>query len=253
MSEMNTPKDKRAELSQTIEGVFKRDPQLLAAIFRELIPELSAHALERCREHLASAQIPPAEAASSSVGGRVNERGQESPVVDAGTVTGERRETGAAPLSRGERGYIQTIISNPNPDARAEAARLLGVAPDPRLGALAELLRDKEMAVVGAAVKALVAIGAPAVPVLCEAAKNKGKPGELRFVAMKALGEIKDPSALPTLIEEALKGEPMAALMILNIGAPEPALRHLRAQLPLAKDDDARSLVTGLIKRLEAW
>jgi len=91
------------------------------------------------------------------------------------------------------------LLSDPAPEVRAAAA--LGVCSHPDEKAVAVLIKslvDQDSLTAGLAAKALVAVGAPAVPALIEV--MPGAQNGVRILAIRALAEIKDQRSIKTLM-----------------------------------------------------
>jgi HEAT repeat protein len=108
------------------------------------------------------------------------------------------RALAQAPQTRTE--DLIPLLSDPSADVRAAAALAICNHPgEAAISPLISLLRDEDSLVAGLAGNALVAIGKPAVPSLMEAAGQA--PSAARILAVRALAEIKDPRAIPTLLK----------------------------------------------------
>ncbi|MGC8856478.1 MAG: HEAT repeat domain-containing protein [Anaerolineae bacterium] len=108
------------------------------------------------------------------------------------------RALAQAPQTRTE--DLIPLLSDPSADVRAAAALAICNHPgEVAIPALLSLLRDEDSLVASLAGNALAAIGGPAVPALIEAAWQT--PPAARILAVRALAEIKDPRAIPTLLK----------------------------------------------------
>jgi HEAT repeat protein len=95
--------------------------------------------------------------------------------------------------------WLLPFLNDPVPDVRQAAA--LGLSGHPAETAINPLIRalsDADSMVSGLACNALVEIGKPAVPALLEMSKDV--PQMARINAIRALAEIADHSAIPTLM-----------------------------------------------------
>ena len=94
---------------------------------------------------------------------------------------------------------VDALLHGPTRQARLEAARALAEWRDPHtVKPLVETFRGDRL-VAGAAVEALVEIGAPAVPALIEALRDRE--AQVRWHAAKALSRLGDVRAAEALIE----------------------------------------------------
>lgn len=97
-------------------------------------------------------------------------------------------------------GQLIRFLDDPAPEVRQCAA--LGLAQKPDEAATQPLVRalsDGDSMVCALAANALVAIGKPAVPSLIEAVKSETHSS--RIHALRALAEIRDPRAIPVLMQ----------------------------------------------------
>jgi len=97
-------------------------------------------------------------------------------------------------------GQLLPFLSDTAPEVRQCAA--LGLAEKPDESATQPLVRalsDVDAMVCSLAARALVKIGKPAVPSLIEAVNHKSQ--AVRIHAIRALAEIRDPRAIPTLMK----------------------------------------------------
>lgn len=95
--------------------------------------------------------------------------------------------------------WLLPLLDDPSPEVRQAAA--LGLYSHPNEAAikpLVQALSDEDTLVSDLARNALVAIGKPAVPVLMDLARNA--PQRTRINALRALAEIADYGAIPTLM-----------------------------------------------------
>jgi HEAT repeat protein len=107
------------------------------------------------------------------------------------------RTLAQAPQARTE--WLLPLLNDPAPEVRQAAA--LGLCSHPAETAirpLVQALSDADSLVSGLACNALVEIGKPAVPSLLEISKDA--PQRARINAIRALAEIADFSAIPTLM-----------------------------------------------------
>jgi len=107
------------------------------------------------------------------------------------------RTLAQAPQARTE--WLLPFLNDPAPEVRQAAA--LGLCSHPAETAirpLVQALSDADSLVSGLACNALVEIGKPAVPSLLEISKDA--PQRARINAIRALAEIADFSAIPTLM-----------------------------------------------------
>jgi len=107
------------------------------------------------------------------------------------------RTLAQAPQARTE--WLLPFLNDPAPEVRQAAA--LGLCSHPAETAirpLVQALSDADSLVSGLACNALVEIGKPAVPSLLEISKDA--PHRARINAIRALAEIADFSAIPTLM-----------------------------------------------------
>jgi HEAT repeat protein len=96
-------------------------------------------------------------------------------------------------------------LKSPDPQVRGDAAEALGKTGEyPAIFALIDALKDVKMNVRRMATQALVSIGSLAVPALSEELAEGIECA--RECASEALGKIRDPQAIPALVE-ALKDE----------------------------------------------
>lgn len=108
------------------------------------------------------------------------------------------RVLAGSPLS--QTGWLIPFLDDPAPEVRQCAA--LGLAEKPGEDAVEPLLRalnDNDAMVCSLAAGALIKIGKPAVPSLIEAAKRASP--SVRIHALRALAEIRDPRAIPVLMQ----------------------------------------------------
>jgi len=108
------------------------------------------------------------------------------------------RTLAQSPLARTE--WLVPFLNDPAPEVRQCAA--LGLANNSNESAappLVQALSDEDTLVGNLAVKALVNIGKPAVPSLIE--KVKSGPQSARILALRALVEIRDPRAIPVMMQ----------------------------------------------------
>jgi HEAT repeat protein len=107
------------------------------------------------------------------------------------------RTLAGSPRARTE--WLLPLLDDPAPEVRQAAA--LGLYSHPSEAALKPLvqaLSDEDVMVSDLARNALVAIGKPSVPVLMDLARNA--PQRTRINALRALAEIADYGAIPTLM-----------------------------------------------------
>jgi HEAT repeat protein len=117
------------------------------------------------------------------------------------------RTLAQSPLARTE--WLIPFLDDSAPEIRQCAA--LGLAQKPDESAIPQLvhaLSDEDTLVGNLAVKALVNIGKPAVPLLNE--KVKSGQQSARILALRALVEIRDPRAIPVMMQ--VMGENSALL-----------------------------------------
>ena len=117
------------------------------------------------------------------------------------------RTLAQSPLARTE--WLIPFLDDSAPEIRQCAA--LGLANKPDESAIPQLvhaLSDEDTLVGNLAVKALVNIGKPAVPLLNE--KVKSGQQSARILALRALVEIRDPRAIPVMMQ--VMGENSALL-----------------------------------------
>ena len=117
------------------------------------------------------------------------------------------RTLAQSPLARTE--WLVPFLDDSAPEIRQCAA--LGLANKPDESAIPQLvhaLSDEDTLVGNLAVKALVNIGKPAVPLLNE--KVKSGQQSARILALRALVEIRDPRAIPVMMQ--VMGENSALL-----------------------------------------
>lgn len=117
------------------------------------------------------------------------------------------RTLAQSPLARTE--WLIPFLDDSAPEIRQCAA--LGLANKPDESAIPHLvhaLSDEDTLVGNLAVKALVNIGKPAVPLLNE--KVKSGQQSARILALRALVEIRDPRAIPVMMQ--VMGENSALL-----------------------------------------
>ena len=108
------------------------------------------------------------------------------------------RTLAQSPLARTV--WLVPFLNDPAPEVRQCAA--LGLATKPDEGAVSSLvqaLSDEDTLVGNLAVKALVNIGKPAVPSLIEKVKSASR--SARILALRALVEIRDPRAIPVMMQ----------------------------------------------------
>jgi HEAT repeat protein len=105
-------------------------------------------------------------------------------------------------------GWLIPFLDDPAADVRQCAA--LGLAEKPDTAATQPLVRalnDEDAMVCNLAANALIKIGKPAVPSLIEAVKRRPERAEgnesqsARIHALRALAEIRDPRAIPVLMQ----------------------------------------------------
>ena len=117
------------------------------------------------------------------------------------------RTLAQSPLARTE--WLVPFLDDSAPEIRQCAA--LGLANKPDESAIPQLvhaLSDEDTLVGNLAVKALVNIGKPTVPLLNE--KVKSGQQSARILALRALVEIRDPRAIPVMMQ--VMGENSALL-----------------------------------------
>lgn len=103
-----------------------------------------------------------------------------------------------SPLSKTE--WLIPFLTDPAPEVRQCAALGLGSKPEERAAQpLIQSLSDQDPMVCNLALKALIAIGPAAVPPLIEAVKTS--PKSPRIHALRALAEIRDPRAIPVMMQ----------------------------------------------------
>jgi HEAT repeat protein len=108
------------------------------------------------------------------------------------------RTLAASPLSRTE--WLVPFLNDSAPEVRQCAALGLAVRPDESaIQPLVRALSDEDSMVGSLAANALVKIGGAAVPPLIEAVK--GAPQSARIHALRALAEIRDPRAIPVMMQ----------------------------------------------------
>ncbi len=91
------------------------------------------------------------------------------------------------------------MLEDPSGEVRQCAALALASHPDPQAAAaLIRALSDPDRMTANLAANALIAIGAEAVPGLVETVHNGGQAARLE--ALRALAEIRDPRAIPTMM-----------------------------------------------------
>ncbi len=117
------------------------------------------------------------------------------------------RALAASPHARTE--DLIPLLDDPSPEVRAAAALALTHHPhESAVPSLVKSLFDEDPLTAGLAGNALVKIGGPSVPSLLEVMKEA--PLSVRILALRALAEIKDHRAIPTLMKAM--GEESAVL-----------------------------------------
>jgi HEAT repeat protein len=108
------------------------------------------------------------------------------------------RTLAQSPLSQTE--WLLPFLSDPAPEVRQCAALGLGSKPDESATrALVGALSDEDGMVCSLAVRALTAIGRPAVPFLIETVQSG--PQSARIQALRALSDIRDHRAIPVMMQ----------------------------------------------------
>jgi HEAT repeat protein len=108
------------------------------------------------------------------------------------------RTLAQSPLARTV--WLVPFLNDPAAEIRQCAALGLANKPDESAAQpLIQALSDEDTLVGNLAVKALVNIGKPAVPSLIE--KVKSGPQSARILALRALVEIRDPRAIPVMMQ----------------------------------------------------
>ena len=108
------------------------------------------------------------------------------------------RTLAQSPLARTV--WLVPFLNNPAPEVRQCAALGLANKPDESATSpLVQALSDEDTLVGNLAVKALVNIGKPAVPSLIEKVKSGSQ--SARILALRALVEIRDPRAIPVMMQ----------------------------------------------------
>jgi HEAT repeat protein len=97
-------------------------------------------------------------------------------------------------------GWLAPFLQDPAPEVRQCAALGLALHPDETAGeALVQALSDDDPMVGSLAVNALVKLGKPAVPALLDVVKGASQ--SARIHALRALAEIRDHRAIPTMMK----------------------------------------------------
>lgn len=118
------------------------------------------------------------------------------------------RALAQSPLS--QTGWLIPFIEDPAPEVRQCAALGLALSAKPDEASTQPLIRalnDEDAMVCNLATNALIKIGKPAVPSLIEAVKRRpervegGESQSVRIHALRALAEIRDPRAIPVLMQ----------------------------------------------------
>ena len=108
------------------------------------------------------------------------------------------RTLAQSPLARTV--WLVPFLNDPAPEVRQCAALGLANKPDESATSpLVQALSDEDTLVGNLAVKALVNIGKPAVPSLIEKVKSGSQ--SARILALRALVEIRDPRAIPVMMQ----------------------------------------------------
>jgi len=110
------------------------------------------------------------------------------------------RTLAQSPLARTE--WLLPFLNDPTPEMRQCAVlglAHLGKPDESATPQLVQALSDEDALVGNLAVKALINIGKPAVPSLIE--KVKSAPQSARILALRALVEIRDPRAIPVMMQ----------------------------------------------------
>lgn len=133
------------------------------------------------------------------------------PAILAAMASGSEtvREAGAQALERidspSASSALAKLVSDPNPDVRASAARGLGIqTANPQPGMLIPVLSDNAGAVAEAAADSLTGMGSRAIPFLISALKASGSEVS-KYRAAHALAKIGSP-AVPSLLD-SLNGD----------------------------------------------
>lgn len=96
--------------------------------------------------------------------------------------------------------WLVRSLADPSAEVRAAAALGLSAHPvEEAAPALAGVLQDEDSVVAILAVNALLAIGAPAVPVLLETFPRSNQRGQIQ--AMRALADLRDHRAIPLMMK----------------------------------------------------
>ncbi len=105
-----------------------------------------------------------------------------------------------AQMAAPRRDWLIRSLADPSAEVRAAAALGLSAHPaDDAAPALAGALQDEDSVVAILAVSALLAIGAPAVPVLLEAFPKSNQRGQIQM--MRALADLRDHRAIPLMMK----------------------------------------------------
>jgi len=127
---------------------------------------------------------------------------------------------------------LTALLSDPNETVRAAAAAALGsigAALDETIAELLRVMRRGDFYDSKHAARALAKLGHRALPALREAATYPGY--GVAFSAKQALADVRDPAAVPHLLQEARKGSMAAVEGLGRIGRPAAAAVPLLVDL----------------------
>ncbi|MGD0293126.1 MAG: HEAT repeat domain-containing protein [Terracidiphilus sp.] len=228
-------------VSKELDKLKAAEPAVRQKAAEELGHSKSSRAVEPLIAALGDPDYDVQGSAATALGEIKDPRAVEPLLAILKADTRDNRST-IGPLPEGA-AYAGNSIDTRRYEVAKKAAEALGNLGSPAIDGLMAALKDKLSS--GYAAAGLVKVGAPAVDALAAAMKDPDE--DVRWQAANALGEIKDPRAVPALIEALqVKGLQWHAAFALgeikDARAVEPLIAALQDKDAEFREEVARAL-----------